>query len=1161
MKRMAQTIGVIALLWCTTLALATAPQQGTSSREASMKANTAVSLNAAKPAQFAEGKAAVEPTKVVAPLNVTAASQARPRQGGDTCADAFPIPSLPFDDTGTTVDYANDHDEVCPYTGSTSPDVAYVFTPASDITVDVSLCNDGTNYDTKLYIYQGACPGTLVACNDDSCNSPQFPSSYISKLAGIALTGGQTYYIIVDGYGGASGDYHLHVEAAPPLPDCRAGSAYSQPPSGPSGDWSAATSAVTSSFDYTVYENYTNSWVSVWALYWWGLSLHYSGGWSACDPTGMAFEVKFYQPGVQPGAVVSSSVVTPIVVDTGIQYAGFSMFYFSVLNLAPGTVPFDGWISIKSQQNPADCAFLWMSARSGLDAHSWQQAGTGPLADYNFDDAFCLPGYIVPSGACCIEATAECYDNVELLACMQMGGHWTEWTACADLQPSCGHGACCYDNGRCTSVVRARCGTLVGDANCDGEIDFHDINPFVEALATGDNGLPGCPVGNCDMDTDGVIDFHDINPFVAILSGGQPAPLGNYLGERTTCNQCRCTLVCPTGATPEDEPCGAQINGGCNHTPPVLSAIHCGETVCGTSWRGDLYYDEDWFAIQGLTGTNDLTIAAEAEFELQLMFIADVSGVCHYTIPGMVTAGSCVPVAISLPGMPAGVDYYVRVAPQLTTTFTCTEASAQYWVRLECTPVSGGACCVNNCASCVEATEEGCTALAGCFLGYDIPCDPNQCAGYPSGESCSTPRIINAVPYTDWGNTCGHVLDCRATCGANNAPDLVYAWTPTADGVATASLCGSSYDTVIHVKSTCPCGNDLVCNDDYCGLQSQASWGAHAGVTYYIYVSGTSTACGDYTLNLTVGPPCSVTCLGGATPEGEPCGTNTNGGCFDSPQHVFGAIHCGETIWGTSYYDAVVNDDDVFTVIGVNDSRIYTVTAEAEFNLQLILLSDAGECDTRHLGVAMVGPCVPATITSRCMSPGLYHVWVAPDWYQPVFGCTAGNPQYCVRLSCETCPPGDVCETALPIDAVPFDAQGNTCQFGSNYNPPTCSGCPYTTYGAPDVIYVYAATADDTWDVDLCNSPTNYDTKLWVYQDDCAGTPIACNDDYGQTPEFPINYVSRLPGVSIYAGHSYYVVIGGYSSVDCGDFHLTISQVPGLAGPPGVRNPKLQLRR
>jgi hypothetical protein len=62
------------------------------------------------------------------------------------------------------------------------------------------------------------------------------------------------------------------------------------------------------------------------------------------------------------------------------------------------------------------------------------------------------------------------------------------------------------------------CIVLKGDMNCDGIVDFKDINPFVAILS----GQTPCNAKNADTNCDNVIDFKDINPFVALLSGGTP---------------------------------------------------------------------------------------------------------------------------------------------------------------------------------------------------------------------------------------------------------------------------------------------------------------------------------------------------------------------------------------------------------------------------------------------------------------------------------------------------------------------------------------------------------------------------------------------------------------------------------------------------------------
>jgi hypothetical protein len=129
------------------------------------------------------------------------------RQGGEDMASAAVIGVLPFSGAGTTIGYLNDYDEVCPYTGSTSPDVVYSVTPCMDGVLDITLCG-ASDYDTKLYVYDAA--GMLVACNDDFC--PGYVSELMSANGeGVAVTGGALYYIIVDGYSTAFGNYTIDI--------------------------------------------------------------------------------------------------------------------------------------------------------------------------------------------------------------------------------------------------------------------------------------------------------------------------------------------------------------------------------------------------------------------------------------------------------------------------------------------------------------------------------------------------------------------------------------------------------------------------------------------------------------------------------------------------------------------------------------------------------------------------------------------------------------------------------------------------------------------------------------------------------------------------------------------------------------------------------------
>ncbi|MDY0110127.1 MAG: hypothetical protein RBT60_09350 [Candidatus Krumholzibacteria bacterium] len=142
-----------------------------------------------------------------------------PRQGGDTIADAVEITLAEGAQyTGTTMGYVNDYDEACPYTSSTAPDVVYKTTPAVTTTWDLDLCY--SSYDTKIYVYDVNL--NLIGCNDDAhFAAPCY--TYSSKLT-ATLNAGMEYYIIVDGYGTANGDYVLDItEYFPCELDCPGG--------------------------------------------------------------------------------------------------------------------------------------------------------------------------------------------------------------------------------------------------------------------------------------------------------------------------------------------------------------------------------------------------------------------------------------------------------------------------------------------------------------------------------------------------------------------------------------------------------------------------------------------------------------------------------------------------------------------------------------------------------------------------------------------------------------------------------------------------------------------------------------------------------------------------------------------------------------------------
>lgn len=93
--------------------------------------------------------------------------------------------------------------------GGGSPERVYRWTPAASGTAILETCGAGTSYDSLLYLLAGTCVGSWSenACDDDACSAA-------SRLL-PQVVDGQTYTVVVDGYGGAAGDFELKVVPEP----------------------------------------------------------------------------------------------------------------------------------------------------------------------------------------------------------------------------------------------------------------------------------------------------------------------------------------------------------------------------------------------------------------------------------------------------------------------------------------------------------------------------------------------------------------------------------------------------------------------------------------------------------------------------------------------------------------------------------------------------------------------------------------------------------------------------------------------------------------------------------------------------------------------------------------------------------------------------------
>lgn len=153
------------------------------------------------------------------------------RIGGDTPLSATVIAGLPFYDSGNNGLFTDAGDEVCPDT-VTGPggglDVWYQYTNSGYSTiVSITLCDPGTDFDTKVYVYSDAVtPGHAAACDDDTCSAGLgFP--WVSEVV-AHFPSSTDFWIVVDAWSsGDVGNYSMEVAVAcarcvPCVVDCEA---------------------------------------------------------------------------------------------------------------------------------------------------------------------------------------------------------------------------------------------------------------------------------------------------------------------------------------------------------------------------------------------------------------------------------------------------------------------------------------------------------------------------------------------------------------------------------------------------------------------------------------------------------------------------------------------------------------------------------------------------------------------------------------------------------------------------------------------------------------------------------------------------------------------------------------------------------------------------
>jgi hypothetical protein len=539
-----------------------------------------------------------------------------------------------------------------------------------------------------------------------------------------------------------------------------------------------------------------------------------------------------------------------------------------------------------------------------------------------------------------------------------------------------------------------------------------------------DSGACCLPAGGCEN----------------VPNAARCAELGGTFTQCLNCSQvfCPCTLTCPPGALDEGEGCGGDTNGGCNAIGTPVTPLECGQTVCGSAWASGGTRDTDWYEFR-VCVDSQVTWTAESELPLVLFILNADCAVIQLLAQGEALA--CQGPGSASTFLPAGV-YRAFVATGslsggIFDGFPCGDSN-DYVATLtyDCTVIDQGRCCLPD-GSCIDTNAANCAQQGGDFLQC-ASCAASPC---PAGNDLCEDAIPIGDGIHDFSNI-GASQDGPSNCGAMGS-DVFFCYTASCTGRAFVTTCGlTTLDTVLSAYEGCDCfGNLLVCLDDFCGLQTRIEFPVVQGQQYLIQIGGFAGGQGAGQFEVGCNEPCVVEC-NGATPEGEDCGSDTNGGCNSTP-NVFGSIACGGSVCGTVWASGGTRDTDWydFTLAG---PAIVSSTVESELPTVTFILS--GVCPPAILAIGGNNGCdtpVPATIA---LGAGSYRLFVATGL--PTggglfdgFPCDGVNNDYRVTLTClgqgACCLEGNTCVVTTEADCA---ARGGDYQGDQT----DCGGFSYT---------------------------------------------------------------------------------------------------------------------
>jgi len=792
--------------------------------------------------------------------------------GADNCADAPAISgegTFPFDNTAATTDGPSHAG--CNFFGQPGIDfdLWWCWTATCDGLVTVETCGL-TGIDSKIAIYDGCgCPvddARLLACNDDSCGLQ-------SSVQFTAVNGAQ-YLIRLGVFPGAPpGTGSFNIECTTVSTVC------TQPPAN-CQNRDHADARTSDAVNFISADDFTPAASgSVTEICWWGT---YFDGLSDCRgvvPDNIT--VKYYaDAGGMPGALLATfsqtggtlTVGGPVA--TGFLIAGLVPEYEYTGTHAPVPVTAGQcyWVEITNNLQGV-CFWFWEIADPGNNRMFQDGAppnGYDPGDLVNEDLSFCVNVGMGNVANCAPPPAGN--DN------------------CADATAIAGEGVFPFDNSAATTDGPPHAGcNFFGQPGIDFDVWFcwtSQCDGLVTVETCGLTGIDSkiaiydgcaCPVNDarllaCNDDSCGLqsrVQFTAVNGATYLIRLGVfPGAPGGAGSFRITCQTIQTVCTQPAGNCQNRDHADARTSDVVNFISADDFTPAASGSVTDICWWGT-YFD-------GVTDCRGVV-----PDNITVKYYADAGGIPGALLAsfsqtgGTLTVGGPVATGFQIAGLVPEYEYTGTHAPVPVTAGQC------YWVEItnnlqgvcfwfweiadpgnnrmmqDGAPPNGyqpGDLVLEDLSFCVNVGMGDVTNCAPAGPGNDDCADADAIAGD------GTFAFDNSSATTDG--------PAHAGCDFFGQPgidlDLWWCWTAPCTGEVTINTCGqTSIDSKIAVYDGCACpvtdARLIVCNDDFCGLQSQVQFSAVSGQQYLIRLGvfpGAAGGAGSFTI--------STQCVAGA---------------------------------------------------------------------------------------------------------------------------------------------------------------------------------------------------------------------------------------------------------------------------------------------------------